>query len=247
MCPCCIGLFSKDFQSKLIEGILKTDIQKFECNEIVVAISMPMLVQIRQLSMWYALIDKFGDKIDKEKSPDVPLKEAVKLIINPIVCDELKKDYNANGIMINILVSHIQEDEDVGKLKQLHEKVFPTRTNTKRQPISRGVLEKQYTPKIVKAAVFKEFFPVPPSIASNHLTLESVDLTGPTVFVAGRYRKISRELSHTPWVLNGQRVMEDSIEEIIMRAVTPQFWYIFQYYYSCTWLIIFFTVRTLRK
>lgn len=219
-----MGLFSKDFQNQLIEGILKTDIHNYECNDIVVAISMPMLVQIRQLSMWFALLDKFGSKIDREKALDVPLKEAVKLIINPTICEELKKNYDANGIMINIQVTHALEAEELEKLKQLHDKAFPTPPNTKRQVISRGVLEKQYTPKRVKQAMFKEFFPVPPPTAAQHLTLESIDLTGPTVFVAGRYRKISRELSHTPWVLNGQRVMEDSIEEIIMRAVTPYFW-----------------------
>ncbi|KAM7353942.1 pseudouridine synthase 10 [Cochliomyia hominivorax] len=223
VCPCCLGLFSKDFQTQLIDRILKSDVNNYECNDIVVAISMPMLLQIRQLSMWFALLDKFGSKIDKEKALDVPLKEAVKLIINPIVCDELKKEYDSNGIMINIQVSHVQEAEELEKLKQLHNKAFPTPANTKRQAISRGVLEKQYTPKRVKASIFKEFFPVPPPTASQHLTLDSIDLTGPTVFVAGRYRKISRELSHTPWVLNGQRVMEDSIEEIIMRAVTPHF------------------------
>lgn len=191
------------------------------------AISMPMLVQVRQLSMWFALIEKFCAKIDKDKALDVPLKEAVKLIINPIVCNELKKNYDATGIMINIQVSHAQEAAELEKLKQLHEKAFPTVRNTRKQVISRGVLEKQYTPKKVKAEMFKEFFTVPPPAAAEHLTLESIDLTGPTVFVAGRYRKISRELSHTPWVLNGQRVMEDSIEEVIMRAVTPQFWYVF--------------------
>ncbi|TMW53207.1 hypothetical protein DOY81_001750 [Sarcophaga bullata] len=223
VCPCCLGLFSKDFQEQLIERILKTDIHNFECNDIVVAISMPMLLQVRQLSMWFAIIEKFGTKIDKERALDVPLKEAVKLIINPTICKELKKEYDANGIMINIQLTHNQESEEVEKLKQLHDKAFPTAPNTKRQVISRGVLEKQYTPKRLKIETFKEFFPVPPPASSEYLTLESIELFGPTVFVAGRYRKISRELSHTPWVLNGQRVMEDSIEEIIMRAVTPYF------------------------
>lgn len=223
VCPCCLGLFSKDFQKQLIGTILKTNIHNFECNDIVVAISMPMLLQIRQLSMWYALMDKFGPQIDKERAMDVPIKEAVKLIVNPIVCEELKKDYEANGIMINIQLTHAQEAEEVDKLKKLHEKAFPTAPNTKRQVVSRGVLEKQYIPKKVKAEMFKEFFTVPPPVASEYLTLESIELAGPTVFVAGRYRKISRELSHTPWVLNGKRVMDDSIEEIIMRAVAPHF------------------------
>ncbi|XP_013101337.2 putative tRNA pseudouridine synthase Pus10 [Stomoxys calcitrans] len=225
VCPCCLGLFSHSFQSLLIERILKTDIQKFECDDIVVAICMPMLVQTRQLSMWYALLEKFGTQIEKERAPDVPLKEAVKLIINPIICKELKKKYepNGNGIMINIQLSHSLEEENLKQLKQLHEKAFPTPPNAKRQPVSRGVLEKQYTPKRLKPELFQEFFPIPPPTVDDILSLESMELTGPTVFVAGRYRKITREMSHTPWVLNGKRIMEDSIEEIIIKSVAPYF------------------------
>lgn len=219
-----MGLFSRDFQKHLIESIFKTDVEKFECKELVVAICMPMLLLTRQLSMWYALLEKFGTQIDKERAPDVPLKEAVKLIINPIVCRELKKEYDANGIMINIQLSHSQEAEELVKLKQLQDKAFPTKPNTKRQVISRGVMEKQYMPKRIKAELFREFFAVPLPSVSEHLLLDSIELAGPTVFVAGRYRKISRQLSHTPWVLNGQRIMDDSIEEIIMRAVCPFFW-----------------------
>lgn len=226
LCPCCLGLFSHKFQSHLIESILKTDIQKFECDDICIAICMPMIVQTRQLSMWYALIDKFGSKIEKERAPDVPLKEAIKLIINPIICKELNKNYdaNGNGIMINIQLSHSLDAENLIKLKELHNKAFPTAPNTKRQVVSRGVLDKQYMPKRVPADLFKEFFPVPPAETTDILSLESMELAGPTVFVAGRYRKITRELSHTPWVLNGKRIMEESIEEIIIRAVAPYFW-----------------------
>uniref|UniRef100_T1PJI6 tRNA pseudouridine(55) synthase n=1 Tax=Musca domestica TaxID=7370 RepID=T1PJI6_MUSDO len=183
---------------------------------------MPMIVQTRQLAMWYALLEKFGNKIDKERAPDVPLKEAIKLIINPIICKELQKGYDANGIMINIQLSHNMEEDNLKKLKQLHEKAFPTAPNAKRQVVSRGVLDKQYMPKRIKAELFKEYFTVPPQ-ADDILKLDSIEMTGPTVFVAGRYRKISRELSHTPWVLNGKRVMEDSIEEIIIRTVAPYF------------------------
>ncbi|XP_073826335.1 pseudouridine synthase 10 [Musca autumnalis] len=226
-CPCCLGLFSKSFQSQLIESIYQTDINKFECNDIVVAISMPMIVQTRQLAMWYALLDKFGNKIDKERAPDVPLKEAIKLIINPIICKELKKGYDANGgggggIMINIQLSHNQEEDNLNKLKQLHDRAFPTAPNTKRQVVSRGVLDKQYMPKRIKSELFKEYFTVPPP-ADDCLKLDSIEMIGPTVFVAGRYRKISRKLSHTPWILNGKRVMEDSIEEIIIGTVAPYF------------------------
>lgn len=48
-------------------------------------------------------------------------------------------------------------------------------------------------------------------------------ISGPTIFVAGRYRKLSDKLSQSPWILNGKRVMEDSVHEIIARNIVPYF------------------------
>lgn len=48
-------------------------------------------------------------------------------------------------------------------------------------------------------------------------------INGPTIYVAGRYRKLSRNLSQTPWILNDKRMKEDSIQEIISREICPFF------------------------
>lgn len=225
VCTTCLGLFSEDFQNQLIQGILKSDFAKYDSNGIVLAISLPMTLQLRQLSMWFALQRKFGRAaVDDNNAPDVPIKEAVKLILHPIVCTQLGREYDANGLMINIDLRHSTEETDVVKLVELNRAAFPAKAaHQKRVEISRGLLEKQYQPSRLKAELFEKYLPVPPAQAEEPLQLKSIELTGPYVCVAGRYRKLSRELSHTPWVLNGKRIMEDSIEEIIVRNVGPHF------------------------
>lgn len=185
-----------------------------------------MLLQIRQLSMWFALIKKFGSQaIDNRRAPDVPLKEAVKLIINPIICQKLNKQYDVNnGLMVNISLEHAQEAEELALLTKMNHNIFPAPPNGKKRPeISRGMLDKQYTPASIELKLFEQYLPIPPPVPSSSLNLAEISLTGPTVFVAGRYRKVTRELSHTPWILNGKRVMEDSIEEILIRNIAPYF------------------------
>ncbi|XP_017003982.2 putative tRNA pseudouridine synthase Pus10 [Drosophila takahashii] len=224
ICATCLGLFSKDFQTELLGGILASDFGKYDCQKIVLAISLPMSLQLRQLAMWFALQRKFGADIDGTNPPDVPIKEAVKLILHPIICEKLAKEYDANGLMINIDLTHKLEGEEVEKLVKLNKEAFPAKAAyQKRIEISRGLLEKQYQPSKVRAETFEKYFQIPCSIVDEPLRLTSIDLQGPLVCVAGRYRKLSRELSHTPWILNGQRLMEDSIEEIIIRHVGPHF------------------------
>ncbi|KAH8377231.1 hypothetical protein KR093_004331 [Drosophila rubida] len=224
ICTTCLGLFSKDFQQQLIDGILRSDYAKYDSPGIVLAFNLPMVLQLRQLSMWFALQSKFGASVDSNFAPDVPIKEAVKLILHPIVCTQLGKEYDANGLMINIELRHSTEADDVAQLVQLNKAAFPAQAkHQKRIEISRGLLEKQYQPSRLKAELFKKFLPIPPSPVNDSLELQSIQLCGPLVCVAGRYRKLSRELSHTPWVLNGKRIMEDSIEEIIIRNVGSHF------------------------
>lgn len=225
ICTTCLGLFSEDFQSQLIQGILKTDFAKYDSDGIVLAISLPMTLQLRQLSMWFALQRKFGRAaVDDNNAPDVPIKEAVKLILHPIVCTQLGREYDANGLMINIDLRHSTEEADVAKLVELNRAAFPAKAaHQKRIEISRGLLEKQYQPSRLKAEIFEKYLSIPPAQVEEPLQLKSVELMGPYVCVAGRYRKLSRELSHTPWVLNGKRIMEDSIEEVIVRNVGSHF------------------------
>ncbi|EDW11212.1 putative tRNA pseudouridine synthase Pus10 [Drosophila mojavensis] len=221
ICSTCLGLFSEEFQSQLIEGISKSDFGKYDSAGIVLAITLPLTLQLRQLSMWFALQRKFGkSSFNDNSAPDVPIKEAVKLILHPIVCSKLGREYDANGLMINIDVRHSVESEEVDQLTELNRVAFPVK---KRTEISRGLLEKQYQPARIKADIFEKYLPIPPAAVEEPLQLQSIDLMGPIVCVAGRYRKLSRELSHTPWVLQGKRIMEESIEEIIAKQVAPHF------------------------
>ncbi|ALC38537.1 CG3709 [Drosophila busckii] len=221
-CSTCLGLFSEDFQNQLIAGILETDFGKYDCAGMVLALSLPISLQMRQLSMWFALQRKFGrTAVSDHNAPDVPLKEAVKLILHPIVCGKLGKEHDANGLMINIDLRHSVETDEVAKLVELNKSAFPCKG--KRIEISRGLLEKQYQPCHIKAELFEKYLPIPPAPVDESLQLQSIKLEGPLVCVAGRYRKLSRELSHTPWVLHGKRIMEDSIEEIIVRHVGLHF------------------------
>lgn len=73
-CSTCLGLFSEDFQRELLQGILASDFAKYDCQKIVLAISLPMVLQLRQLAMWYALQRQFGASVDGTNPPMCPLR-----------------------------------------------------------------------------------------------------------------------------------------------------------------------------
>lgn len=89
--------------------------------------------------------------------------------------------------------------------------------------MTRNAFEKSYFPDNLDLDECIKHLPCPPGIPSTPATVQKCTISGPTIFVAGRYRKLSRHLSQSPWVLGGKRVMEESVQEIIARDLTPYF------------------------
>lgn len=89
--------------------------------------------------------------------------------------------------------------------------------------ISRNYFEKFFVPTNINLERFRKKIPVPPTEPIHSMHLDKVTFTGPTVFLAGRYNKFTRDLSQTPWILGGKRLMEDSVQEIMVRQIASYF------------------------
>lgn len=89
--------------------------------------------------------------------------------------------------------------------------------------ITRNFFEKYFYPKNVDIEDYKKYISVPPKNSPTSISFENYTIKGPTVFVAGRYRKLSRDLSQTPWHIDNKRMKENSIQELISFELCPHF------------------------
>lgn len=89
--------------------------------------------------------------------------------------------------------------------------------------MTRNAFEQNFTPAKIDRELFAKHIPIPGHICANPINLENITIQGPIVFLAGRYRKLCRDLSQTPWILHGKRVMEDSVQEFIVTQIAPYF------------------------
>lgn len=92
-----------------------------------------------------------------------------------------------------------------------------------RGSITRNAFDKYFNPSTLNLDLFAEHAPKLTDICQSPMKLQEISVQGPTIFVAGRYRKYSRNLCQSPWILNGKRMMESSLQEIIMSEVVPYF------------------------
>ncbi|KAM5249994.1 tRNA pseudouridine synthase Pus10 isoform 2-T5 [Hipposideros larvatus] len=67
----------------------------------------------------------------------------------------------------------------------------------------------------IKEEDFRKQFPCPPNSPKAVCTVLEIECAHGAVFVAGRYNKYSRNLPQTPWIIDGERKLESSVEELI--------------------------------
>lgn len=135
-----------------------------------------------------------------DQPPDIDIKDVIKNILNEKLSDELNKKFDPDGLMINIFFTMDDELSMMTKLEKVAPELMVERNKQRKkfrtEVISRNYFDKFFTPKNVNLEKFRELIPVPPAIHSeNPLKFDRITFTGPTVFIAGRYNKFSRELS----------------------------------------------------
>ena len=73
----------------------------------------------------------------------------------------------------------------------------------------------------VTAEQFQKHFSL--KIPSSTFNYGTVDCSHASLHVAGRYRKFSRNLCQTPWIIDGEKRMETSTQELIVAHLEPFF------------------------
>ncbi|KAJ4444726.1 hypothetical protein ANN_06523, partial [Periplaneta americana] len=228
-CIACLGVLQKEYSNdnavqKIVSDVLRAS---YDCNIFTCALSLPISFQLRSHSLWLHLVDKFpvhfGLEIQHE-SHVVSIKEAWKWTIAPVIAKAINKELDSgvkSDFFVGINVVYSGDEEECSCLLEMHEDVFKIRKTQKRK--YHGNL---YTRKAVElalqttdAAHFKKFFPSPPPVPAASVTYDNVTCSHNSMFMAGRYNKFSRTLSQTPWVIDGERRMESSVQEIICESL----------------------------
>ncbi|XP_031632319.1 putative tRNA pseudouridine synthase Pus10 [Contarinia nasturtii] len=227
ICIACLGIFqSMETVSKNV--IEDSNLRNYECNSLYTSVQIPIELLVRELSIWIALIQTFPGKVNEDTHPGIPIKDVFKTLFNRKLClaTNRQMEYNQNGIMINLFYEFMDCD-NIDNLLAVKPLSFGNENHKKSKNVSvitRNLFEKHFYPKNLKIDEYKKHLAVPPKLPSNGpIKLTRYLISGPTIFIAGRYRKLSRDLSQTPWIIAGKRMKEKSIQELISCEICPYF------------------------
>uniref|UniRef100_A0A8C8ZYU8 tRNA pseudouridine synthase Pus10 n=1 Tax=Prolemur simus TaxID=1328070 RepID=A0A8C8ZYU8_PROSS len=192
VCNVCLGILQefceKDFIKKVCQ---KVEASGFEFTNLVFSVSFPPQLSVREVRSFAHI--KLYQSLSLGRNDIVQLKEAYKWTTHPLFSEELGVPIDGKSLFeVSVVFAHPETVEDCHFLMAVMK-----------------ALNK------IKEEDFCKQFPCPPNSPKAVCTVLEIECAHGAVFVAGRYNKYSRNLPQTPWIIDGERKLESSVEELI--------------------------------
>uniref|UniRef100_A0A0A9XA35 tRNA pseudouridine(55) synthase n=1 Tax=Lygus hesperus TaxID=30085 RepID=A0A0A9XA35_LYGHE len=216
--PCvgCLGLLQKPYSDSLINEIIRgANISEYDAKTFNVSMNLPSCYLLRSEALLVELRKHFPAFYEKNFDGQalLSLKDAFKACFGHQLGDTLSLTLDlSSGFVIDVEFRYDDDQEECKPLCSLRPDIF-TRHYVRKNGYTKNRIESILD--TLDCDEFSKTFQVPPLIPSQVIKIVKVTLARESTNVAGRYNKYCRDLPQTPWLLNGERKMESSVEELI--------------------------------
>jgi tRNA pseudouridine synthase 10 len=227
-CYSCLGLLTDNYINKLINDLinyLKSSKCEHSFKSFQLQVSIPVSITLRN----QLLINKFKthsnlliNNNSEEKFVDFSLIFSVKDIFRVILSDrlekQLRKPFDSNSSFnIGLDFSHEESSNECQQFYELSPKTFfPKKC---RKSMTKSFLNQSSILRALEVIDSQVLSDWTINETKVKCKLESIQLSHSSIYIAGRYLKFSRNLSQTPWILDGERLMESSVQDLIIDQI----------------------------
>ncbi|KAM5227610.1 LOW QUALITY PROTEIN: tRNA pseudouridine synthase Pus10 [Ctenodactylus gundi] len=215
VCNVCLGILQEFCEKEFIKKVCqKVEVSGFEFTNLVFSVSFPPQLSVREHAAWLLVKQEMGKQsVSLGRNDVVQLKEAYKWITHPLFTEELGVPIDGKSLFeVSVVFAHPETVEDCHFLGAICPDCFKPAKN-KQSVFTRMAVMKALSK--IKEEDFRKQFPCPPNSPKAVCTVHEIECAHGAVFVAGRYNKYSRDLPQTPWIIDGERKLESSVEELI--------------------------------
>jgi len=227
-CTVCLGTLQDCVMVPLLDSVVETITNSgYDSHTFSLSLSLPLCQALRQRSALVHLRDRLPGSalagLDIEHI--VPIKQVWKYIYPDVVAARvsLKHQTGENADFFAELQLDWEGDaEELKCLETLCRAEYATRTKNI-HVYNMGVYSRMGVEKSVAGledCEFRSEYPVPPIVPSPGLTCVT-KLLRESCWLAGRYTKYTRDLPQTPWLVEGVRRCETSLEEVLGEGLGP--------------------------
>ncbi|XP_028580995.2 tRNA pseudouridine synthase Pus10 isoform X2 [Podarcis muralis] len=223
VCSICLGILQELCEMDFVKAVChKINSSEYQFTSFVFSVSFPPQLSVREHAAWL-LVKEEMEKQDflAEKEDLVQLKEAYKWIIHPLFLEQLGVPADGKSLFeVSVVFAHPETDEDCHFLASACPSCFKQEKN-KQSVFTRMAVVKALD--MISEEDFLKHFQCPLTSPKAPCTAVDIQCTNGAIFVAGRYNKYSRTLPQTPWIIDGERKMESSVEELISEHLMAAF------------------------
>ncbi|XP_067900973.1 putative tRNA pseudouridine synthase Pus10 [Heterodontus francisci] len=222
-CTVCLGILQdlceKDFVKKVCGEV---DSAGHHFSSLVFSVSLPPQLLVREHATWLLVKQEVGRQGSFLTKDDIlQLKEVYKWITHPLLSEELGVPVDGKSLFeVSVVFAHPETNGDCHFLATICRDCFRP-TKNKQSVFTRMAVVKAL--EKIKDDDFLQQFPYQLEPPKGSCVVQEIQCTHHSVYVAGRYNKFSRTLPQTPWVIDGERKMESSVEELIGEPLKKMF------------------------
>ena len=222
-CRICLDILNPTFVHRIASAVLADFVeQNYDSTTFAISTIIPFSIWIREYLTCLANGISFIFQ-DRKSALKRQLKEVYSAGITSCSGSSLRYDTNSN-LEITIEMCHREADTQVSLVATL---LYPL-DQGKRAKSNTSIVTFATVDRILLCedlAKFRDMNVFPLTRVDSHSELSKISYTSAPMYLAGRYNKYSRNVSQTPWSLEGEEAKLDSVERVIsdpvMRVFSP--------------------------
>ncbi|KAJ1341494.1 tRNA pseudouridine(54/55) synthase [Batrachochytrium salamandrivorans] len=240
VCPACLGLLQIDYAS-LARQAHHSFLQRpyvRDNNTFTVSNRMPPQLSIRQRSISLMIeealeatgtlctVSSDTNAVDKD-TPTAPkaiptaidVKEILKYLVSNAFARSSGMTYDGESqLSLRLHLEHPSTSTDFMFLTEIPHAKFDIKKSRRKGVVIYTGASIDKISKAVSLSTYEDFkkhAQIPPPAVEQHPTISELDFEHSQIYIAGRYCKLQRGISNSPWVIGGKRLTEHSVEELI--------------------------------
>ncbi|XP_020292252.1 putative tRNA pseudouridine synthase Pus10 [Pseudomyrmex gracilis] len=226
-CIICLGILQDIIQENLVTKIVEeVKLKNYDSATFACALTIPVSVKPREHILYAYISRETGipeSIISVLKTMLHSVKDVWKSFMIPKLEEALGKASPGDAsvpspFLIEVSLTYT-EDEAIFKelINITHQKDNKTQSKRKhKNKFSRKNMETVLSE--ITNAQLVQYFTIPQIVPKSFVQL-NVSCSHTSIFIGGRYNKLSRELSQTPWLINGEKKVEFSVQDLLCNPI----------------------------
>ncbi|XP_047354542.1 tRNA pseudouridine synthase Pus10 [Vespa velutina] len=227
-CIACLGILQPKVEERVIERIIE-EVKKenYDCSTFTCALTVPISLCLRERSLHIYIGKKFNltkPDFTNLKYKTLNVKDIWKWIALPRLEDTIGKRPDLtkpSPFLLEICFVYACDENEcctlLDKLGNNHSKCSDKKRKYDYNKYSRKHIESVMSSTTDE--IFEKYYLFPPAQPDSFINIGNVLCSHSSIFVGGRYNKLSRQLSQTPWFINGEKKMETSVQDILCEPI----------------------------